>query len=226
MSHCSALPLHIWLSPAFPVGSFAYSHGLEWAVEAGDVDDAASLKDWLDDLVRHGAIRNDTIMASLAWRAARNGDSPALQELNDLALALAGGRERHLETSAQGSAFVTAALAAWPCQALKVFRAAHAGPVAYPVAFGMTAGGHNLALVPSLEAFALAFAAMLVSAAVRLGPIGQTDGQRITAALLPALQRLAQEAENAALDDLGACAFRSDLAALQHETQYSRLFRS
>jgi urease accessory protein len=66
----------------------------------------------------------------------------------------------------------------------------------------------------------------LVSAAVRLGPIGQTDGQRILAALMPTIRETAKRASDSTLDDLGSAAFRSDLASLRHETQYTRLFRS
>ena len=222
----SALPLHVWLSPAFPVGSFAYSHGLEWAVEAGIVSDAASLASWLEDLTAHGAVRSDTILVSMAWHAAKNGDLHGLGEINALALALAGGRERALETSAQGTAFLSAACAAWPCAILLAFRGEFTGPMAYPVALGMAAGGHNIALPATLEAFALAFVAMLVSAAVRLGPIGQSQAQLVTAGMLPSIRALALEAAGATMDDLGSCAFRSDICALQHETQYSRLFRS
>lgn len=222
----SALPLQVWLSPAFPVGSFAYSHGLEWAVEAGMVHDAASVASWLEGLTAHGTIRSDTMLASMAWDAAKRGDLQGLGEINALALALAGGRERALETSAQGTAFLAAACAAWPCDILRAFRGGFAGPVAYPVALGMAAGGHDIALPATLEAFALAFVAMLVSAAVRLGPIGQSQAQLITAAMLSPIRALARQAAGATPDDLGSCAFRSDLCALQHETQYSRLFRS
>ena len=220
------LPLQIWLSPAFPVGSFAYSHGLEWAVEAGAVHDAASVQAWLEDLIGFGAIHTDTILASLAWRAVAKSDLQDLVELNALALALAGGRERYLETSAQGSAFVKAASAAWPCAILADFHDRTSGPVAYPIALGMVASGHEVALSPMLEAFALAFAAMILSAAVRLGPIGQTQCQQIIAFLLPRIKSLAELAEHASLTELGACAFTSDIAALRHETQYSRLFRT
>ena len=115
-----ALPLLIWFSPAFPVGAFAYSHGLEWAVEEGSVRDAASLRDWLADLLGHGGIRNDAILFANAWHAAVQGDAAVLAEISALALALAGSRERLLETSAQGNAFVAAARAAWPCAALEM----------------------------------------------------------------------------------------------------------
>ena len=221
----SSLPLLIWLSPAFPVGAFAYSHGLESAVEHGDITDAATLQAWLDDLVRFGSMRTDAVLAACAWRAARAQDDAALDEVNDLTLALAPSQERHLETTAQGGAFVKAAQASWPCEAIERL-AQRAQTIAYPVAVSVAAAGHDVPLPALLEAYLVAFAGNLVSAAVRLGPVGQTDGQRIIARLAPALCEVAQMAAAATLDDLGAFAMRSDIAAMRHETQYSRLFRS
>jgi urease accessory protein len=220
------LPLIIWLSPSFPVGAFAYSHGLERAVEAGDVADAASLQDWLADLLEFGSPRSDAILFSAAFRAAAAADWPAFIDINALAVALTASAERRLETTAQGAAFVAAARAAWDCEPLRRLEQAPDGSIAYPVAVAAAASGHDLPLEASLEAFALAQAANLVSAALRLGPIGQTDGQKILAALLPRIRALASEAAAGSLDDLGSCAFRSDIAAMRHESQYSRLFRS
>jgi urease accessory protein len=220
------LPLLIWLSPSFPVGAFAYSHGLEWAVEAGDIADAASLQGWLADLLEFGAPRSDAILFSAAFRAAARADWPALKEVGALAVALTVSAERRLETTAQGSAFVRAARPAWDCEPLRRLDQASDGAVAYPVAVAAAASGHGLPLAASLEAFVLAQTANLVSAALRLGSIGQTEGQKILAALLPRIRLLAREAQTAGLADLGGCAFRSDIAAMRHETQYSRLFRS
>jgi len=219
------LPLLLWLSPAFPVGSFAYSHGLEWAAEAGDVVDAATLKEWLGDLLRFGAPRSDAILFACAFRAAQSCDWTGLHEINALAVALAGSAERRLETCAQGGAFLGAMRAAWACPALGRLPAGDE-PVAYPIAVGVAAAGHALKLDLSLQAFVLSLIANLVSAAARLGTIGQTDGQKTLAGLLPDVRCLALEAAGAGLDDLGSCAFRSDIAAIRHETQYSRLFRS
>jgi urease accessory protein len=219
----SSLPLLVWLSPAFPVGAFAYSHGLEAAVDAGDIHDAASLQAWLADLIEHGSLRSDAILTAQAWRMAQ--DKAALQELNDLALALASSRERYLETSAQGSAFITAITAAWACTPATLLASLDT-PIAYPVAVGACAAGHEIDLSALVEAYVVAFLGNLISAAVRLGPVGQTDGQKITAALLARLNRLAHFAQSASLDDLGSIALRSDIAAMQHETLYSRLFRS
>lgn len=220
------LPLMVWLSPAFPVGGFAYSHGLEWAFETGDLTDAEGLSDWLDALIEHGALRNDLILFAAAWRASGEGDAAALRKVGELALALANSAERRLEAVTQGNAFVAAIAASWPCAAIDALRANSPGDVAYPVAVGVAASGHGLPLQSSLEAFALAFVANLVSAAVRLGIVGQTDGQRVIARLAPALRVAAVRAEAMGLDDLGGSVFRSDLASLRHETQYSRLFRS
>lgn len=220
------LTLMTWLSPAFPVGAFAYSHGLEWAAEAGDIRDAASLEGWLADILAHGAGRNDAILLAASHRAAMAGDRTALSGVAELALALATSRERLLETVTQGNAFVLTARKTWPTPTFDLLKGAWEGDVAYPVALGVAAAGHDLPLPMTLEAFLAAFTANLVSAAVRLGVVGQTDGQAVTAALVPLCRQVAGEAEAAGLDDLGGAAFRSDLASLRHETQYTRLFRS
>jgi urease accessory protein len=223
-AEAALLPLMLWLSPAFPVGAFAYSQGLEWAVESGEVKDARSLGGWLVDLLTFGAPRADAILFAEAHRAAEAGDWPRLGEANALAVALASSAERRLETTAQGSAFVAAARAAFDCQALRAL--AQEERAAYPVAVAAAAAGHGLPLEASLQAFVLAVVANAVSAVVRLGPIGQTDGVRIQAALLPRIRALAREAAASSLSDLGSAAFRADIAAMRHETQYSRLFRS
>ena len=219
------LPLFLWLSPAFPVGSFAYSHGLEWAVEAGDVVDLGSLREWLVDLAAFGAPRMDAILFAAAHRAVEATDWRTLNEINELAVALAGSAERRLETTAQGGAFRLAASAAWDCEALARV-APSGGAIAYPIAVAAAAAGHGMARQLAAQAFAVALFANLASAAVRLSVIGQTDGQRLLAGILPDIGAMAREAAAATLEDLGACAFRSDIAAMRHETQYSRLFRS
>lgn len=226
------LPMMVWMSPAFPVGGFAYSHGLEWAAEAGDLKGADDLREWLGDLLLHGGPRNDAILFRHAFLASERGDDDGLREVAELALAFAGSRERRLEAVTQGNAFVIAASSSWPCTALDRLKAAWDGDVAYPLAVAVTAAGHGLALHPSLEGFLVGVVGNLVSAAVRLGVVGQTGGQQAVAALVPLAERLAARvcgADGAAaltLDDLGGAAFRSDISALRHETQYTRLFRS
>jgi urease accessory protein len=225
-SRGALLPLLIWLSPGFPVGAFAYSHGLEWAIEAGDIVDAPSLQGWLVDLLEFGAPRSDAILFSAAFHAATTADWTALIDINELAVALTASAERRLETTAQGAAFVAAARGAWDCEPLRRLDPAPDGGIAYPIAVAAAAAGHGLPIEASLEAFVLAQAANLVSAALRLGAIGQTDGQKILAALLPSVREVARDAGLSTPADLGGCAFRSDIAAMRHETQYSRLFRS
>ncbi|AWN44762.1 urease accessory protein UreF [Methylobacterium durans] len=226
MPTTDTLRLLAWLSPAFPVGAYAYSHGLEWAVEAGDVSDAASLEAWLADALERGAGRNDMILAGIAHRAAAAGDGDALAAANDLALALAPSRELHLETSQQGRSFLDATAAAWPHPALQAVCAALPGLVAYPVAVGATAGAHGLDRDVTVASYGLAFVQNLVSAALRVAPIGQSAGTRIVAALSPRVAVLAESVREAGLDDLGTATLRVDLGSFRHETQYSRLFRS
>ena len=226
MTETAGLPLLVWLSPSFPVGAFAYSHGLEWAVEAGDINNAATCEAWISDLLVHGSGYNDAIIMAAAYRAVTIRDRAALGVVAELAVAMQPSSERHLEAIAQGNAFFTAARAAWEVPSLAFLKSAWDGDVVYPVAVGALSAGHDIPLSTTLDAFILAFSATLVSAAVRLGPIGQTDAQRILAALMPTIRKTAILASTSTLDDLGSAAFRSDLASLRHETQYTRLFRS
>ena len=215
-SHRALLRLITWLSPAFPTGTFAHSHGLEWAVEIGDVADETSLRIWLADVVGHGTGRSDVILLRHARRA--GDDAPALGEITQLALATASGYERRVESVSQGQAFMLAA-APWGVPDVP-------DPVSYAVAVGATAGFHGIPEDNTAAAYLQAFTTNLISAAVRLVPLGQTAGLRVLAALEPLILQTAEASRSASLDDLGGCAFRSDLAAIRHETQYTRLFRS
>ncbi len=218
--------LAVWLSPSFPVGAFAYSHGLEWAVEAGDVGDEATLVAWLADLVEHGGARADAILLAACWRAMRARDFVALAAANELALALAPSAERKLETSQQGRSFLSAIEAAWNAPAIEAASAYLADEIAYPVAIAIACAAHDVPLAHACRSFALAFVANLVSAGVRLSVIGQTQGQLALARLAPSLAELGAFAAQSTIDDLGSASFRSDIASMRHETQYSRIFRS
>jgi len=222
----NTLPLLVWLSPSFPVGAFAYSHALEWAVESGDVFDLESCKAWIADLLEYGSGRTDSILLAHAWHAAIKKDSSALQELAELALALQPSAERHLETVTQGNAFLTASVAAWPSEKLDFLRRYVTGDIAYPIAVGVAASGFKIPLQNTLESFLLCFVTNLVSSVIRLGPLGQTNGQKVIANLLQLVCRVAEEAARSKVTDIGNSAFRSDIASLRHETQYTRLFRS
>jgi len=215
-----------WLSPAYPVGAFSYSGGIEWAVESGDTTNAESLKRWLTVMITEGGGFCDAVLFTHAHQAIAAGDDKALRVVAELAGAFAPSRERHLETAAQGRAFVEATRAAWPCAALDRLAAAWDGPVAYPVAVGVAAAGHGVALEPALGGFLHALTANLISAGVRLIPLGQTDGQRLLAAFEPIVAATAARALATSLDRIGGAAFRADLASMHHETQYTRLFRS
>lgn len=218
--------LMAWLSPAYPVGGFSYSGGIEWAVETGDIKDAETLRAWLAVMLAEGGGFCDAVLLAHGYRAIASDADKALRSIAELAAALAPTKERHLETTAQGNAFVDATRAAWPCAALDRLKAVWDGPVAYPIAVAVAAAGHGVALEAALPAFLQALAANWVSAGVRLVPLGQTDGQRVLAALEPIVSRTAQRALAAKLDDIGSAAFRADLASARHETQYTRLFRS
>jgi urease accessory protein len=218
--------LMTWLSPAFPVGGFSYSSGIEWAVEAGDIADAGALSDWLAAMLAEGSGLSDGIFLAHAHCAVDKGDAVALAEVAELAAAFVPSRERQLETSAQGRAFIEIARSAWSCAGLGEAVAHCEGTIVYPVAVGLVSAVHGIPLAPTLHAFLHALTSNWISAAGRLVPLGQTDCQRVLAGLEPVVAATAQRALTATLDDLGSATFRADLASLRHETQYTRLFRS
>lgn len=207
----AALTLAAWLSPAYPLGAFAYSHGLETAADRGLLPDAAALRDWLETTLRDGAGRSDAVLLCAAWR---DPDDPGPAEL---AAALQPSAERRLEATAQGAAFA------------RTVAAAHDHPPApapLAVALGRAAGREGFALHETCALYLHAFASNLISAAIRLSVLGQTEGQRILAALTPLCEAVAAEAMAADPEDLGGACLAGDLASMLHETQDVRLFRS
>ncbi len=225
-NHAALYRLMAWLSPAYPIGAFSYSSGIEWAVEAGDIKDAETLRQWLAVMMADGSGFADAVFFTHAHRAIDMGDDAALRAVVELAAALVSSKERLLETTAQGRAFLEVTRAAWPCPALDRLAAVWDGPVALPIAVGTTCAGHGIACAPALAAFLHAIAANWISAGVRLVPLGQTDGQRVLAALEKVVAATAARAQQTPLDEVGTSTFRADLASMRHEVQYTRLFRS
>ena len=194
--------LMTWLSPSFPVGAFSYSSGIEWAVEAGDITDAASLRDWLSAMLSDGAGFCDAVFLAHTHRAVTAHDDAALCAVADTARS------------------------AWSCEGLDEIIAACNGPVVYPVAVGLVSAAHGIPLEPALHALLHAVVSNWISAGSRLVPLGQTDSQRVLAQLEQEVAATVKRALAAQFDDLGSATFRADLASLRHETQYTRLFRS
>jgi len=221
--------LMTWLSPGFPVGAFAFSHGLEHAVEHGDVGDAQSLTRWIGGILVFGAGRVDAALFRATHEAVLDGDDERLGWAVEQGEARRGTAELALESTAQGRAFLDTMLKVWPHDRLSAWRGEldQAGrKPAYPVAVGFACALADIPLRPALVAYLNAMAANLVSAAVRLAPLGQTDGQRTLAALEATVVDAAAAALRRRPDDLGAAALTVDWHSMRHETQYTRLFRS
>lgn len=214
-----------WLSPAYPVGAFAYSHGLEWAVEEGMVRDRVTLAAWIGGILLFGAGRVDGALFAAAWRAGAAGDDAVLDAVAERGHAWRGTAETALESGAQGRAFAEVTAAAWGDERLGALARRHDGRVPLAVAAGL-ALAPEVPLDEALLAYFTAFAVNLVSAGVRLVPLGQTDGQAALVELEPAVAEAARFAAAADLDTVGTAAPMADLASIFHETQYSRMFRS
>ena len=215
-----------WLSPGYPVGAYTYSHGLEQAVESGMVGDAESGGRWIHDVVELGAAFTDTVLLAEAHRSVLLEDSDRLGNVAELAAAFTTTKELALESQAQGRAFFEITEAAWHVPALDMLRATWSGPHAYPVVVGCAAAGHGVELDDAAVGYLHAIAANLVSAAIRLVPLGQTDGQRITAALEQVVGATAHRALDTRLDEMGSATLLVDICSMNHEIQHTRLFRS
>ncbi|WP_380058675.1 urease accessory protein UreF [Falsihalocynthiibacter sp. SS001] len=202
------LTLTQWLSPAFPLGSFAYSHGLEYAVEDGQVTDSAGLERWITDVLEFGAGHVDAILLS---------QSMAGQDLADVARAMAASRERLIETEAQGRAFADTV------NGIAYFDLPHA-PL--PVVVGMAARRLSLTSEEVVSLYLHAFASNLVSVGVRFVPLGQTEGQKTLAALHPTIHQVARKAVAAQVSEITSAAFAGDISAMRHETMEVRIFKT
>jgi urease accessory protein len=218
-----------WLSPAFPIGSYSYSHGIEWAVEAGHIHDRESLVDWLEADLCYGSGRNEAIFFSEASRCAMDNDCEKLFAVAELAAAFRGTSEFALESSQQAAACLAMLRQVWPDRLLdrlsELLRERHVAP-ALAVILGVRSARQGIAASLALPAFLQSYIANLVTAAVRLIPLGQTDGQRAIAELEEAVLAGSVQAWKSSINDLGSAAFMVDLASMSHETQYTRLFRS
>lgn len=234
VSSANLYRLLAWLSPAFPVGAYTYSHGLEWVIEEGEVTDPESLQLWLQDILMHGAGRSDAILLAQTMTAAESGKQGELEALRDLGLALQPSAERLLESEAQGGAFLRTVKAAWQptgerpaaCLFRDLTEKMEMKKWPYPIAVGLTAAAASIPVEATLVSYLHAFSANIISAAVRAVPLGQTDGQHVLASLETLCSNLAAEAKSASLDDIGSACFLADIASMKHETQYTRLFRS
>lgn len=212
MSEAALLTLVQWLSPAFPLGSFAWSQGLEWAISAGAVRDRAGLERWIGDLIEQGGLGADAVLLARALDA--GADHAALA---DRARALAPTRERLDETEAQGAAFA---------RTVAALTGTTQPPAPLPVALGRAAAPLGLPPGRVVALYLHAAASSLVQVAVRFVPLGQTEGQAALAALAPAIERAAGRALATPVDAIGTAAIGADMASAWHETMEVRLFKS
>jgi urease accessory protein len=219
------LRLQSWLSPSFPNGAYSYSHGLESAVEAGQVFDRWSLIDWLEADLFYGSGRNEAVLFKDAYRCVSEGREIELSPLTELAAAFRGTSEFVLESTQQASACLATLRQVWPDQILDTFSEMPCAPV-LAVVLGARSARERIPLRVALPAFMHSYTANLVTAGVRLIPLGQTDGQLAIAALEHPILALSVKACSENLDELGSAGLMVELASIAHETQYTRLFRS
>lgn len=231
MAETALFDLMSWMSPAWPIGAFAHSSGLEWAVEEGLLTDRESVAEWIVTLLENGPIRNDLVIFVHAWRAVRADDRERLGEIAELAVATQTGFERRQESVAQGAAFRRIALATAGVSRLRYFMdGLEDDDLAYPVAAAALFACCDIHLRLALTAWLHGAVANLVSAAQRLVPLGQTDGQLALRTLRPSVLAAVEAAHALPVGDpfeaIGGSALMAELGCMAHETQYTRLFRT
>ena len=217
--------LMAWLSPAYPTGAFGYSHGLEYGIEEGLVSDASGLQAWVTTVIEKGTGWIDCLLLAAAWRAASLEDLARLIALAEIAAAWRGSAEMALESETQGRAFLATTRAAWPHPLLDRI-AEELTAVPLPVAAGVATAVASIPLDFSIQAYLQSIGSNLVSAGVRLIPLGQTDGQRVISALWPTIGATVKRALTTEVENGGTAALIIDWCSMRHETQYTRLFRS
>jgi urease accessory protein len=213
------LRLMTWLSPAFPVGAFSYSHGLEYAVHEKAVTSRQELAEWIGDLIASGSLWNDAVLLAEAWRAVAARDPSRLRAVADWGEAMAVSAERQLETLDQGRSFQRAACA-WTNNCVDNLS------TPYPVAIGAVAASMKIDREAACAAYLHASSANLVSAGIRLIPLGQSEGTALMASLETLIVGIAHKAAASSLADLGSATFAADMASMRHEALAVRLFRS
>ena len=200
-----------WLSPAFPIGGFAYSHGLEWAINKGYVSNREELQKWISDLLEYGSLKNDAILINLVLQ----GSDP--KEINELAMALCPANERLSETKLQGGAF---------CKIMGDVWSLEIDNLTLPIALALAAKNESIDQNLVVPAYLHSFCSNLISVAMRLIPIGQTDGQKTLRELSPLISDSVRAVAKSDKDDLGSACFLSDVSAMQHEYLQPRVFKT
>jgi urease accessory protein len=229
LSPLSLLRLQSWMSSTFPSGAYSYSHGIEWAVDVGQIHSRDSLIDWLDADLRYGSGRNDAIFFQEAFRSAADNDRARLRHVAELAAAFRGTPEFFLESSQQAAAYLVTLRHVWPDALLdflsEIYDDRRIQP-AVAIVLGVRCATGSVPASLALPAYLHSYAANLVSAGIKLVPLGQTDGQLAIAELERAILFASEFGDRATIDDLGSAAVMIDFASIAHETQYTRLFRS
>ena len=200
-----------WLSPAFPIGGFAYSHGLEWAINKGYVSNREELQKWVSDLLEYGSLKNDAILIKLVLQ----GSDP--KEINEIAIALCPANERLSETQLQGGAF---------CKIMREVWSLEIDDLTLPIALALAAKNESIDQNLVVPAYLHSFCSNLISVAMRLIPIGQTDGQKTLRELSPLISDSVRAVAKSDKDDLGSACFLSDVSAMQHEYLQPRVFKT
>jgi urease accessory protein len=219
------------VSPALPVGGFSYSEGLEWLVQAGRIVDGSDLLRWLEAELRRGALCLEVAALALLqqglqrWRAGAGDGALAARDLDGWLLAQREAPELRAQQRQMGASLLQLlADLGWPLPEPEL--GAVPSPLAWPAAFAWAGLCLEIGAPELEEAYLYGWTANQISAAVRLVPLGATEGQRLQLQLAPLIAERAAALAAADPHQLWSGGVGAGLAQLRHAELYSRLFRS
>ena len=213
------LKLLTWNNQAFPIGSYSFSSGLEYAVESNLITTGYELQSWLKNLLNFGSIQTDAILLVEAWKLMKKKKNRNLIELNNFAISLNQSYEKYIENYEQGKSFIKITSDAWNHK----FQSKN---LTFPLAYASSAYQENIKLEDTLISYLHANLCNLLSAGIKLIPLGQTEGQRIQIKLNLYIEEEYKIILKKDMNDIGNCGWVNDIVSMQHENQFTRIFRT
>ena len=212
------------VSPALPVGAYSYSEGLETLVELEIINDVESLKHWLTQELRYGAIRLEAAVMLRAYHALKAEDKPSITYWNNWLSATRDTEELRAQSQQMGGSLIRLLQELQP-QIIPIIKALDK-PYNYAIAFGIAAVNWEIDPTAALLGYLHSWVSNLITGGIKLIPLGQTAGQLLLLELQELISSATVEIMNLHDDELSCCSWGLSLASMGHEQQYTRLFRS
>ena len=213
------LKLLTWNNQSFPIGSYCFSSGLEFAVESKLIQSGKDLQYWLNDLLKYGSLYSDALILLEAWKLASKKENNKINDLNNFAVSLNQSNEKYIENYEQGKSFIKITEDAWNHKYISK-------KLVYPIAYAVAAVQENINMEDVLICYLHSSLCNLLAAGIKLIPLGQTEGQKIQIALNTYIEEEYKNILKKNFNDIGNCGWVNDIISMKHENQFTRTFRT